>query len=66
MTPRVRVVQYVVQAQVVVDDGETLTPAQVQPLTISAAEWPTFAETGMAEYLAKLQSEFDKQQTDPA
>lgn len=40
MTARLRVVGYIVQPQVMVDDGETLVPLPVQPLTIPAADWP--------------------------
>lgn len=39
-TPRLRAVAYVVQPQLMVDDGETLTSLPVQPLTIPASDWP--------------------------
>lgn len=46
--PRVRVASIVVQVQAFTDDGEHLTPLQVQPLTIPAAQWEEFATSGVA------------------
>lgn len=44
MSPRLRPVSYVIQPQFMVDDGETLVPLPVQPLTISATDWPGVVE----------------------
>lgn len=41
---RLRVVGYIVQPQLMADDGETLTPLPVQPVTIPASEWPGVIE----------------------
>lgn len=40
MSPRLRPVAFVIQPQFMVDDGDSLVPLPVQPLTISAADWP--------------------------
>jgi len=40
VTARLRPVAFLVQPQFMLDDGDTLTPLQVQPVTISAADWP--------------------------
>jgi hypothetical protein len=40
--PRVRLVGVTLQLDVVTDDGETLTPVRVQPIPVTAAQWPTF------------------------
>lgn len=37
---RLRIIGYLVQPQIMADDGENLTPLPVQPLTILAADWP--------------------------
>lgn len=37
---RLRIIGYLVQPQLMADDGENLTPLPVQPLTILAADWP--------------------------
>ena len=42
--PRVRVVSYLVQPHLVLDDGDTLTPLAVQPITVTAADWPQVQE----------------------
>jgi len=38
--PRLRIVAYHVQLQAMSDDGDELTPLQLQPLTVAAADWP--------------------------
>ncbi len=40
MTARLRIVAYQVLPQLLADDGQTLTPLNVAPVTIPAAEWP--------------------------
>ncbi len=40
-TPRLRPISYIIQPQFVVDDGDSLTPVPVQPITVSAADWPS-------------------------
>jgi hypothetical protein len=51
----IRVVQFIVQPVLVDDDGETLTPLQVQPITVSAAEWPQFSGETWPAILAQQQ-----------
>lgn len=41
---RLRVVGYLIQPQLMADDGETLTPLPVQPVTIPAADWANVRE----------------------
>lgn len=55
MTKRVRLVQVQIQAVLVIDDGENLTPvAGVQPMTVDAARWQEFKDKGFDEALAAL------------
>lgn len=69
---RIRVIQYVVQPTIVVDDGDTLEPLQIQPITVSAREWAQFVEHGLGDALARLQMQVnqppvpDEQPVDPA
>lgn len=48
MSPRVRVVGWQVQPIVMLDDGESLTPVHVQPLTVAAKDWQDFKDGGDA------------------
>lgn len=41
---RLRVVGYVIQVQVMADDGYNLTPLNVRPIFIPAADWPNVVE----------------------
>ncbi|MCA1571916.1 MAG: hypothetical protein LC798_16715 [Chloroflexi bacterium] len=41
---RLRVVGYTVQPQMMMDDGESLVPLPVAPVSVSAAEWPNVVE----------------------
>lgn len=56
---RIRVVQYLVTPVVVVDDGENLTPLDVQPIQVPAARWEEFVSGGLAQALAALQEQVD-------
>lgn len=51
---RVRLVAVHVSPQLVVDDGDTLEPVPVQPVTFTAAEWQT-APAKLAELIASLE-----------
>lgn len=53
-TPRVRVISLMVQVSAVTDDGEHLTPVQVQPLTIPAAQWDQWVASGLAGIVEQL------------
>lgn len=66
MSTRVRAIQYVVQPILVADDGTDLTPLQIEPLTIPAAEWATFVGTGLADALANLEAGLNESDEDSA
>lgn len=51
---RVRLVGVTLQLDVVTDDGETLTPVQVQPIPVTAAQWPAF---DLEAVLAEIQQQ---------
>jgi len=51
----IRAVQFIVTPMLVEDDGETLTPLQVAPITVSAAEWPQFSADTWPAMLAEQQ-----------
>jgi hypothetical protein len=53
-TPRARLVGVTLQLDVVIDDGETLTPVRVQPIPVTAAQWPT---VDLAPVLAEVESQ---------
>lgn len=55
---RLRVVGYIVQPQLMSDDGENLTPLSVNPVTIAAADWPTVVET-MAAGIEHLRAQVE-------
>lgn len=60
MSKRIRVVQYVVQPVVVVDDGENLTPLEVQPIPVPAARWAEFVQGGLDQALTALQAQIEQ------
>lgn len=51
----IRAVQFIVTPVLVDDDGETLTPLQVQPITVPASEWPSFSGETWPQLLAEQQ-----------
>jgi hypothetical protein len=52
---RARLVSVTVQLQVVADDGSTLHPLQVAPISVSAGDWPTFdVDAQMADVQRQL------------
>lgn len=53
----IRVVQFIVQPILVDDDGTTLTPLQVAPITVPAAEWPQFSAETWPALLAQQQGQ---------
>ncbi len=65
MTNRLRVLQFVVQPVFVVDDGENLTPINVQPITIPAVDWPRVLEL-VAEGVAQLREQVESPPADEA
>lgn len=61
---RARIIAVQVIPQIVIDDGENLTPQQVQPMTILWRDWPQFAAHGLQDALEKLQEQLDEQAAD--
>lgn len=57
MTQRIRLVAWTVQPHVVLDDGENLTPINVQPIDINSADWERWKAGGDAESLATLEAQ---------
>lgn len=55
---RLRVVAYVIQPQLMADDGENLTPVTVNPVTIAAVDWPTVIER-MAAGIEQLRQQIE-------
>lgn len=58
MPARVRLLRVTVTAEVVVDDGESLTPLNVSPLILTPAQWREF---DMDAQLATMQAAIDEQ-----
>lgn len=61
-----RLLKVIVQPIFVLDDGEQLTEQTVEPIAVSAAEWPTYATTGFAEAFAVLRRRYDVSQVPPS
>lgn len=59
---RLRPVAYVIQPQFMVDDGETLTPLPVQPLTVPVADWPNVVEL-VAGAVEQLRQQVEREST---
>lgn len=58
---RVRIISVMVQPNIVLDDGENLTPQPVKPLTVLWRDWPEFAARGLQEALQQMQEQIQKQ-----
>lgn len=58
MTARLRIVAYLVQPQLMADDGDSLTPLPVQPLAIPAVDWPNVVEL-VAAGIEQLRSQVE-------
>lgn len=58
-SPRLRLLEVVIQAVVVVDDGETLTKQVAQAVTIPAADWPAYATEGFAASFEALRQQVE-------
>jgi hypothetical protein len=56
---RIRLLKVVVQPVFVVDDGEQLVEQVAEPVTVSPADWPTFATTTFVDGMAALQAQLD-------
>lgn len=62
MKARLTAVQ--VQPVIVADDGTTLHPVQVPPLSIPAPDWAEFAAKGIEQVLADVQAQLDARTAD--
>ena len=58
MNRRLRIAAVTVHVQLVADDGDTLTPVAVDPLTISGADWPNVVAL-VGDAVARLQAQFE-------
>ena len=56
---RLRLLKVIVRPVFVIDDGEHLVEQSADPVTISAAAWPTYATTTFEEGVAQLQARLD-------
>lgn len=56
---RVRVLCYHVQPELVVDDGQHLTPYPVQPISVAPAAWEDFVTEGLPSSLALCEAELN-------
>jgi hypothetical protein len=56
---RLRLVKVVVQATFVLDDGDSLTEQLAAPVTVSAAEWPTYASETFPKQVAELEQQMN-------
>jgi hypothetical protein len=56
---KARIINVLVQPQIVIDDGENLTPQEVTPMAVAWRDWPTFAASGLQDALARMQEELD-------
>jgi hypothetical protein len=56
---KARIINVLVQPQIVIDDGENLTPQEVKTIAVAWRDWPTFAANGLQDALAKMQAELD-------
>jgi hypothetical protein len=61
MSKRLRLVKILVQAVVMIDDGDELAEAQTPPFTVSPSAWPTFATTEFAAAFAEWQKEVESE-----
>lgn len=59
MSTRMRLVGWNVQPVVMADDGENLTPVQIGPQTIPAADWQAFKDGGDTQALASLREQIE-------
>lgn len=58
---RVRVVGWNVQPVVMLDDGANLTPVQIGPQMIAAADWQAFKDGGDEQALASVREQIEGQ-----
>jgi hypothetical protein len=63
MANRLRIVGFIVQPQVMVDDGEHLTPLEVQGAQVPASQWPQVVEL-LAPSLEQLRRQVEGEPAD--
>lgn len=56
MKRKVRLVSITLQISAVADDGETLEPLHLKPVTVTAKDWETFS---VGELLVTLEKQLD-------
>jgi hypothetical protein len=56
---KLRLLKVFVQPVFVVDDGETLSEMQAEPVVVHAEDWPAYATTQFREAVNALQAELD-------
>jgi hypothetical protein len=66
MTTRMRLVGWQVQPVVMADDGENLTPVNVNPVMVPASGWDAFKAGGDDQALAQLRDQIEGPALDPA
>ncbi len=66
MSPRVRVVGWNVQPIVMLDDGDDLTPLNLNPQTIAAKDWPAFKAGGDEQALDSIRAQVAQQDSGEA
>lgn len=57
--PRLRLVRVHVQPVFILDDGDNLTDVEHPPITIPAAEWPTYSGERFPREVAEWQARID-------
>ena len=57
---RIRAVQFVVQPVLVADDGEELSPVRCEPITVPAADWPTFSSERWSQLVAEQEAQLSQ------
>jgi hypothetical protein len=57
--PALRLLKVVVQPVMVLDDGKSLQEVPVDPIVVSAAEWPTYASGRFREQMKELQKQLE-------
>lgn len=65
MTTKLRVIKMVLQPVVVLDDGETLTEIEVQPIVVPWKAWDAYVNGGLAEAMAQLEAQLAPPETEP-
>lgn len=59
MSNRMRVVGWQVQPIIMADDGDTLTPVQLQPVQIPLAQWQAFKDGGDMQALEQVRAQIE-------